>query len=118
VRLVSEPLNGFTVTQHLSPNHLIEFDDHDPDRAVCHSYMYAQHCLDGSDGGDFFLLRGFYVNHLRRTEDGWRIEKLTSRGTWVEGNENAVAEAAARYRSHQAEPAGSEAGKEQEDAHS
>ena len=98
VALVSGPLDGFTVTQHLSPNHLIEFDEADPDRAVCHSYMYAQHRLDGSAGGDYFLLRGYYVNGMRRTADGWRIEAIANRGTWVDGNENAVAEAAARPR--------------------
>lgn len=48
---VAAVLDGFTVTQHLSPNHLIEFSDADPDRAVCRSYMYAQHVLEGSPGG-------------------------------------------------------------------
>jgi hypothetical protein len=43
VTLVRVPLSGFTATQHLSPNHVIEFDEHDPDRAVCYSYIYAQH---------------------------------------------------------------------------
>jgi hypothetical protein len=43
VTLVRVPLSGFTATQHRSPNHVIEFDEHDPDRAVCYSYIYAQH---------------------------------------------------------------------------
>ncbi|MGH9287750.1 MAG: nuclear transport factor 2 family protein, partial [Acidimicrobiales bacterium] len=77
VDLVRVPLSGFTATQHLSPNHVIEFDDNDPDRAICYSYMYAQHYLEGSEGGDFFLLRGSYTNHMLRTPDGWRIERLT-----------------------------------------
>ena len=33
VEMVRVPLSGFTATQHLSPNHVIEFDEHDPDRA-------------------------------------------------------------------------------------
>jgi hypothetical protein len=94
---VSEVLNGFTATQHLSPNHVIEFDEADPDRAVCYSSMYAQHYLAGADGGDFYLVRGSYDNYLRRTPDGWRIERLIQHVTWPpEGNRNALAQASAR----------------------
>jgi hypothetical protein len=99
VDMVRDALSGFTATQHLSPNHVIEFDGHDPDRAVCHSYMYAQHLLEGAPGGDFFLLRGSYTNRLLRTPDGWRIESLTQHVAWPEGNTNAVAEATARLGS-------------------
>jgi hypothetical protein len=95
-------LSGFTATQHLSPNHVIEFDESDPDRAICHSYMYAQHYLEGSEGGDFFLLRGSYTNHMLRTSDGWRIESLTQHVSWSEGNENALNESAARFQLEQA----------------
>jgi hypothetical protein len=98
VERVRVPLSGFTATQHLSPNHVIEFDDEDADRAVCHSYMYAQHLLEDSEGGDFFLLRGSYTSHLLRTADGWRIERLTQHVSWSEGNGNALAEARARSR--------------------
>jgi SnoaL-like domain len=99
VDMVRGALSGFTATQHLSPNHVIEFDRHDPDRAVCHSYMYAQHLLEGAPGGDFFLLRGSYTNWLLRTPDGWRIESLTQHVAWPEGNTNAVSEATARLHS-------------------
>ena len=27
-------MSGYTATQHLSPNHIIEFDDSDPDHAI------------------------------------------------------------------------------------
>jgi hypothetical protein len=93
---VSRVLDGFTATQHLSPNHVIEFDADDPDRAVCHSYMYAQHLLKGSEGGDFYLLRGAYTNHMLRISDGWRIERIIQRVAWSDGNDDAVAEAANR----------------------
>jgi hypothetical protein len=96
VALVGVPLSGFTATQHLSPNHVIEFAEDDPDRAVCYSYMYAQHYLAASKGGDFFLLRGSYTNHMRRTPDGWRIEKLIQHASWSDGNPNALTEATAR----------------------
>lgn len=86
VSMVRGALSGCTVTQHLSPNHVIEFDDNDADRAICFSYMYAQHCVQGSEGGDLFLLRGSYANHMLRTSDGWRIESLTQHVTWPDGN--------------------------------
>ena len=76
VRLVRGKIGGFTATRHLSPNHVIEFSDADPDRARCHSCMYAQHDLEGSAGGDFYLARGSYASDLLRTPDGWRIERL------------------------------------------
>lgn len=98
VRRVSQALDGFTATQHISPNHVVEFDRSDPDRAICHSYMYAQHLLEGSEGGDFYLLRGSYTNHMLRTPDGWRIERVIQHVGWADGNGNAVAEAMARTR--------------------
>jgi hypothetical protein len=93
---VSAALNGFTATQHISPNHVIEFAASDPDRAVCYSYMYAQHLLSGSGNGEFYLLRGSYDNHMLRTADGWRIERIIQHRSWEYGNTSAVAEAIAR----------------------
>ena len=84
VSIVREALSGFTATQHLSPNHVIEFDQNDPDRATCYSSMYAQHYLERPEGGDFFLLRGSYTNHMLRTADGWRIERLIQHVSWRE----------------------------------
>ena len=96
-------LGGFAARQHLSPNHIIAFDDSDPDRAICDSYMYAQHYLPGAEGSDFFLMRGSYTNHMRRTSDGWRIESLTQHVSWVEGNDGLPAQAATRFQTGQAD---------------
>jgi hypothetical protein len=96
VARVSTALNGFTATQHISPNHVIEFDASDADRAVCHSYMYAQHLLRGSGHGEFYLLRGSYANHMLRTPQGWRIERIIQNRSWEYGNTAAVDEAIAR----------------------
>ena len=82
VAIVRDAVSGYTATQHLSPNHVIEFDDSDPDRAICYSYMYAQHHDQDSDDGDLFLLRGSYTNHMLRTSDGWRIERLVQHVSW------------------------------------
>ena len=91
-------LGGFTARQHLSPNHVTEFNATDPDRAVCTSYMYAQHYLAGAEGGDFVLMRGSYTNHMLRTPDGWRIESLTQHVSWTEGNTDLFTLAAARFQ--------------------
>jgi len=104
VARVSAALNGFTATQHISPNHVIEFDASDPGRAICHSYMYAQHHLEGSVAGDFYLLRGSYTSQMRRTPDGWRIEGLIQHVGWEEGNTNAVNEATERSLAIRGEP--------------
>jgi len=90
-------LSGFTATQHISPNHLVAFDEQDPDRAICTSYMYAQHYLEGSPNGDFYLARGSYDNHMLRSAEGWRIQRIVQHVFWQEGNLTAVAESAARF---------------------
>lgn len=99
VAVVSEALDGFSLTQHLSTNHVIEFDPVDPDRAVCISAMHAQHLLPGSPNGDFYLLRALYTNHMRRTDHGWCIEGIDTDRRWEEGNLSAVQEAIQRTRS-------------------
>jgi hypothetical protein len=82
VGVVRDAVSSFAATQHLSPNHVIEFDDSDPDRAVCHSYMYAQHHNEGSDAEDLIVLRGSYTNHVLRTAEGWKIERLIQHVSW------------------------------------
>jgi hypothetical protein len=84
VTIVRDAISGYTATQHLSPNHTIEFDPNDPDRAICHSYMYAQHHLEDGEHREFFLLRGSYINHMVRTAGGWKIERLIQHVGWRE----------------------------------
>ena len=98
VALISEALDGFTHTQHLSTNHVITFHETDPDTATCVSAMHAQHLLEGSPHGTFYLLRAIYTNHLRRKSDGWRIEGIETERRWEEGNLTAVEEAIERTR--------------------
>jgi hypothetical protein len=87
VAIVRDAVAGYTATQHLSPNHIIEFDDRDPDRAVCHSYMFAQHQADATTKAEFLLLRGSYTNHMVRTAGGWRIERLIQHISWRDASE-------------------------------
>lgn len=87
VAIVRDAVGGYTATQHLSPNHLIEFDRHDPDRAICTSYMYAQHHVDTQEKAEFLLLHGSYTSHMIRTNLGWRIERLIQHISWREARE-------------------------------
>jgi len=98
VAIVEGALPGFRSTQHLSTNHVVTFDPADPDRATCDSDMYAQHFLEASTAGTYYLLRARYSDQLIRTPDGWKIEAITTTNRWEEGNLNAVAEAIERVR--------------------
>ena len=82
VALVRDALETYTATQHLSPNHIIEFDQRDPDRAICYSSMFAQHHSPSPEGDELFVLRGSYTNHMVRTARGWRIERLIQHIGW------------------------------------
>ena len=81
VALVRDALETYTATQHLSPNHITEFDERDPDRAICYSSMFAQHHSHSRDE-ELFVLRGSYTNHMVRTARGWRIERLIQHIGW------------------------------------
>ena len=98
VEFSRQGLEGFATRQHLSPNHIIEFDESDRDRATCFSYMYAQHHLPDATGGDFYLMRGTYTADMVRAEEGWVIERLVQDVTWLEGNLAAPTQAAARFK--------------------
>jgi 3-phenylpropionate/cinnamic acid dioxygenase small subunit len=82
-----QALEAWPARQHLSPNHQVTFDEADPDRALCHSYMYAQHHAEKASAGPY-IMRGSYDNHMVRTTDGWRIERLVQHLGWVEGDPN------------------------------
>jgi len=95
IGFAKQGLEAWDARQHISPNHVVEFDGNDPDRAVCRSYMYAQHYKKGAPGGEFYLMRGSYDNHMLRTDDGWKIQSLTQHISWIEGNAHATEEKSA-----------------------
>lgn len=99
VEMVKGALPAFRSTQHLSTNHLVIFDESEPDVAVCASDMFAQHYLEGSTDGPYYLLRARYRDELVRTPEGSKISAITATNRWEDGNLNAVAEAFERIRS-------------------
>jgi SnoaL-like domain len=84
VDIVRSAVLGYTATQHLSTNHVIEFDPNDEGRAICNSSMYAQHLVEGGAGHELLVLRGSYTNHLVRAVDGWKIQRLIQHISWRE----------------------------------
>ncbi|MDR6972904.1 nuclear transport factor 2 family protein [Leifsonia shinshuensis] len=99
VEMVKGALPAFRSTQHLSTNHLVIFDESEPDVAICASDMFAQHFLEDSPGGSYYLLRARYREELLRTPEGWRISAISTTNRWEDGNLNAVTEAFERIRS-------------------
>ena len=89
VNFAQGALEVWTARQHISPNHLVVFDEDDPDRAICLSYMYAQHYSDAAPGR-IYLMHGSYDNFLVRTDEGWKITKVVQHVSWVDGNPDAA----------------------------
>jgi hypothetical protein len=70
-------------TQHLVGNHQVTVDG-DVGTHRCH--LQSQHVLEGTDGGDNYIVGGYYEDRVVRTPDGWRIAHRVMQQTWSEGN--------------------------------
>jgi 3-phenylpropionate/cinnamic acid dioxygenase small subunit len=81
VGFARQGLEIWDARQHLSTNHEVEFDDHDGDRAIMRSYMYAQHHMTGAPT---FVMHGSYEHTMQRTPDGWRIARLVQHVSWMD----------------------------------
>ena len=64
-------------------NHQVRVDG---DAATCRCQLQSQHVRRGTDGGDNFIIGGYYLDTLARTPDGWRITHRVMEETWREGN--------------------------------
>ena len=82
VDIVRSAVSDYTATQHLSANHVTDFDPDDPDRATCQSSMHAQHYL--ADPEELLILRGWYANSLVRAANGWKIDRIVQHVSWRE----------------------------------
>jgi hypothetical protein len=72
-------------TQHLVGNHQVTVDG-DTGTHRCH--LQSQHVREGVDGGDNFIVGGYYQDRVVRTPEGWRIAHRLMQQTWSEGNPN------------------------------
>ncbi len=74
-------------TQHLVANHQVAVDG---DRATHRCHLQSQQVLAGCDGGENYIVGGYYQDQLVRTADGWRIAHRLMQQTWTEGNPGVV----------------------------
>ena len=70
-------------TQHFTGNHQIVVTG---DTATCRCQLQSQHVKAGVDGGDTYMVGGYYEDRLARTADGWRITHRLMAQTWTTGN--------------------------------
>ncbi len=84
---IAGSITRLDATQHLVGNQQVCVDG---DTATCRTQLQSQHVKRGTDGGDNFIIGGFYADHLRKTADGWRITHRLMEETWREGNRAVV----------------------------
>jgi len=76
-------ISRFDATQHIVSNHQVVVSG---DEATCRCQLQSQHVKHGVDGGDTFMIGGYYDDRLARTADGWRITHRALAQTWTTGN--------------------------------
>ena len=80
---ISGAIEPLDTTQHLIGNHQVTIDG---DTATCRCQLHSQHVRAGAEGGDLFVIGGFYRDRLIRTPKGWRIQHRDMIATWSSGN--------------------------------
>jgi len=70
-------------TQHLVSNHDVVVDG---DTATHRCQLQSQHVRAAAEGGDNFIVGGYYEDRVVRTPEGWRIAHRLMQQTWTEGN--------------------------------
>ncbi|MGH3633933.1 MAG: nuclear transport factor 2 family protein [Mycobacterium sp.] len=75
VRTLIARNGGFVGTMHLNPDHVVDLDESDADKAHVTAHMWAGHSV-GPDPADSFWGYGIYEIDLVRTQGRWRIVAL------------------------------------------
>lgn len=81
-------LPGFDTTQHMITNHQIIMDG---DKTTAIAYVRATHKL----GNDIWVVGGYYIDKLVRTDEGWKIKAIQYNAMY-EGNRVLIEQAATR----------------------
>ena len=84
---------GLDASQHVMTNPMVTVDG---DRAHCRMYMTADHYFANDQGGDRFVIGGYYDDRLVRTGDVWLLEAVTLTMFWQRGNRQIMELAAAK----------------------
>tara|TARA_B100000131_G_scaffold317529_1_gene359706 strand:- start:1194 stop:1658 length:465 start_codon:yes stop_codon:yes gene_type:complete len=80
---IERTLGGLSASQHIVSNHQVSIDG---DTATSRCYLHAQHTLDGTEGGDNYVMAGRYIDRLSRLGNEWRITERQLMLDWTEGN--------------------------------
>ena len=81
-------LPGFDATQHQITNHQITIDG---DEATAVAYVRATHKL----GNEMWVVGGYYVDELVRTDEGWKLKAIQYNALYEEGDRSLIEQAAA-----------------------
>jgi len=84
---ISGSLLRLDFTQHLVGNHQVVVTG---DTATHRCQLHAQHVKTGTEGGDNFIIGGYYDDIFVRTTSGWRIQHRIMQPTWRSDNANVV----------------------------
>lgn len=79
----TQALGRLDASQHIISNVLVSVDG---DRAESFCYLQAQHVVNGTEGGDTFIIAGRYLDEVVRTPEGWRISYRKLEAMWSSGN--------------------------------
>lgn len=84
---ISGSLLRLDFTQHLVGNHQVNITG---DTATHRCQLHAQHVKTGTEGGDNFIIGGYYDDIFVRTSNDWRIQHRIMQPTWRSDNANVV----------------------------
>ena len=85
---IERTLGGLSASQHIVSNHQVSIDR---DTATSRCYLHAQHTLNGTEGGDNYVMAGRYIDKLVRVDSEWRITERQLMLDWTEGNNQVLA---------------------------
>lgn len=85
---IERTLGGLSASQHIVSNHQVSIDG---DIATSRCYLHAQHTLNGTEGGDNYVMAGRYLDKLVRVDSAWRITERQLMLDWTEGNNRVLA---------------------------
>ena len=85
---IERTLGGLSASQHIVSNHQVSIDEN---TATSRCYLHAQHTLNGTEGGDNYVMAGRYIDKLIRVDNKWRITERQLMLDWTEGNNQVLA---------------------------
>ena len=77
---VMEQLKKYRATQHIVSTQNAEING---DKAVCESYFYAHHLMDGPNGGVEIISSGRYVDAMEKRDGVWKIKHRQAVFDWT-----------------------------------